>query len=613
MAYLRQAVGRYVLGLALAGAGLGACGDGPEQAGPAGLDFPAAADEKSDVAGRKLLGVAQPYVADATLAEREGELRTNMAARRAAAWDIARRVLEPVPLLGLANDANVTLPPGAVMPNVPRFQTWYGVEDIKRMFVELLGRLGAEGRERRDPIPAEALDAIEAWNAGAADRSSRWPLERYLKYVADLGTCPAGMDADACARLLQSQFSGAASGNARITYSPATVRHLLANYASLMGCLQGLGTLDFDAQPLSETNFSFCLEQEFPSDAVLVKAQWVRADFGKKLPTYDTDAAALARVVGEGQSGDWAAGDRETDPGPDAIYTIKLRSGDTYRLAGIHIMTKELRHWAWVSLWWSDTPTNDFGADRPEGFRSAVEPVWQNYKLCTVTDYVEGDADPAARFGEAPTLAAALTAAANVPAGPSWCSNPYIEHGRGNARTNCIGCHQHGGSLVGPDIDQDGKLDAFPLERVIDSEQLFPLNGRARVRDVFPTDYLWSTLRIDDVAHLFKSEVEQYAQADQRDPVVRAPRVLALSGDVAAGAATFAANCTPCHGEDGRGTTRAPSLYVRVPGLTDGQVATTLVQGKGYMPVWGNRFDDQGLADLVAFLRATFDGADATP
>ncbi|NIS36800.1 MAG: hypothetical protein GWN73_40355, partial [Actinobacteria bacterium] len=67
-------------------------------------------------------------------------------------------------------------------------------------------------------------------------------------------------------------------------------------------------------------------------------------------------------------------------------------------------------------------------------------------------------------------LASALRAAAG---GPSWCSNPYIEHGRGNARTNCIGCHQHGGSEVFTDRDGDGALDRFVLEDVIADEMQF--------------------------------------------------------------------------------------------------------------------------------------------
>src|SRR5262249_19858242 len=161
------------------------------------------------------------------LAANETALKSDMAARRQAGGAVATRVLASVPLLGLPDGA---LPEGVTGPQVPRWQTWHGVEDFRRMFVELYTRLRAVGRDARQPFTAADLDRIETWNAAAADRSNRWPLDRYLEYVKSLGICPADMPADECARQQQSQFSGAGAGNARITYSPATVRHLLENY-----------------------------------------------------------------------------------------------------------------------------------------------------------------------------------------------------------------------------------------------------------------------------------------------------------------------------------------------------------------------------------------------
>src|SRR5690606_8586370 len=125
-------------------------------------------------------------------------------------------------------------------------------------------------------------------------------------------------------------------------------------------------------------------------------------------------------------------------------------------------------------------------------------PVWSNYKMCVVADYVEGDADAAARFDDVPSLAAALRAIDGGASGATWCSNPYIEHGRNNARTNCIGCHQHGGSTVAHDLDEDGAGDPLELEAIIGDERRFPNAGRDRIRDVFPADYLYSFNRVDD-------------------------------------------------------------------------------------------------------------------
>ena len=146
---------------------------------------------------------------------------------------------------------------------------------------------------------------------------------------------------------------------------------------------------------------------------------------------------------------DWGdAGDRKTNPGADKIYTIRLRDGSMFRLAGMHIMTKEARHWQWITLWWSDKPKEDFGADRPSALANHPRTPWRNYKMCAVAWYLEEDTRTAAqRFPRQTSLSSALKAT-STPGKPTWCSNPYIEHGRGNAATNCIGCHQHGGDRL---------------------------------------------------------------------------------------------------------------------------------------------------------------------
>ena len=58
-----------------------------------------------------------------------------------------------------------------------------------------------------------------------------------------------------------------------------------------------------------------------------------------------------------------------------------------------------------------------------------------NYKMAVTVDYQERDSDPAA-VQCYPSLAEVLQATSAD--GFTWNSNPYIEHGRGNARTNCI-------------------------------------------------------------------------------------------------------------------------------------------------------------------------------
>ncbi|HKE16673.1 MAG TPA: hypothetical protein VKB80_17490, partial [Kofleriaceae bacterium] len=463
----------FAVGLVL---GLAACAAGPDA--PAGdgdstgdsIDFPDVATGKTDVFGRSLVAVAAPYEPDPALAGEAGDaLAADVRARREAGWATAFKVLEPVPLLGLAeviaDHPEVSWPVDDV-PHVARWETWYGVEDLKRMFQHLYEGLGADGRASRAPFAAAALAEAEVWNAGAAARSDRWPLERYLDHVRELGQCPEGTPADECAPALEELLGGAVTGTTRILYSPGTARHLLGQYAGAVACLDALDSLALDAAPPSADNFTACFSEELPPDAVLVKAQWVRADFQPELPAFDTDADAMARRLTG--SATWSEeGDRKVDPSPRDIYTIRLSDGSVFRLAGMHIMTKELRHWQWITLWWSDRPGDDFGADRPARF-AELPPVWSRYKMCAVSWFDERDPELGRRYADLPSLAAAIDATAGAPGQPSWCSNPYIEHGRANAATNCIGCHQHAGTaLLTEDVLGDGKR--------------FPASGRTLV------------------------------------------------------------------------------------------------------------------------------------
>lgn len=605
------------LRIATAFAGLLAAGgcDGAEDSPAAGAEagaFPVSeSGGKEDAFGRALIGVASPYAPDPRLAHQDAaaELNADMRKRREQAWRTAHQVLEPVPLLGLAEaaqmHAEVKLPSGEI-PKVPRFETWYGIDDLKRMFQGLYGDLSPADRNAKTAFSGDSLAAIEEWNAAAQERSDRWPLQRYLEHVAKLGECDEGLDEEACAISLQSKFSGAAGGIARIAYSPGVAQHVLGNYGPILDCLENLDEIDPEEPPEDPQNFTHCFASEFGSSSVLVKAQWSRVGFGQKLPVFDTDAAALRTRLGPGSSADWGEhGDRKADPDSEQIYTIQLRNGAVFRLTGLHIMTKELRHWQWISMWWSDEPDRDFGADRPKELFEGLPAVWSNYKMCAVTAYAESDGDPAGRYPDMPSLAEALAASGQAGA-PTWCSNPYIEHGRGNARTNCIGCHQHGGATVGEDLDGDGVFEDFDLNEVIRSETLYPSNGRIQQRETFVADYLWSFSRIDDFANVLRAEVEHVDNIDTHTVKSRTTSILELEGDDAVGGALFTTKCSACHGPAGMGTDFGPSLAQRVPMRDDEALLQSILLGRGNMPAWKDELTDLNLADIRAFLRATF-------
>ena len=293
-------------GLVLIASLLASCG-GAEEIDPTavGQVFPSAGKGKFDVFGRELAGIAAPYPADGDLRGRKEELASNMQVRRQVGWDIIERTIEPVPLLGLLDgDASeeVSLPDGSV-PTVPRFQTWYGVNDIRRMFRHAFEQLTPLERLQRTSFDADIMDAAEEYNATYLDRSERWPLARFLKHVRSLGICEDALSDDACGKLIQSKFSGATGGNSRIAYSPSAARHIVQNYAPLVGCLQTANGLTMDAVPTApERNFSHCFTDEFPTDSALLKVHWVRADFGRSMSTYDTDADALEKRLAADKS-----------------------------------------------------------------------------------------------------------------------------------------------------------------------------------------------------------------------------------------------------------------------------------------------------------------------
>ncbi len=234
-----------------------------------------------------------------------------------------------------------------------------------------------------------------------------------------------------------------------------------------------------------------CLDGPFPTGAVIVKADYRRSDFEMTMPVYDTSGPALAgRLSGDAS---WETADGEADPGPDDIYSLTLPSGASYRLAALHVMTKELDHWLWVTLWWSPSPDGDFGADRP-GAIDALGGAWSSYKMCVVTAFDEGDAAPGGGFeADHPSLAEALAAVHGGVGAPTWCSNPYLEEGHGNAATNCIGCHQHGGATS-------------TSEEIL----LFPGHGTSLARNNFPTDYAWAVTDGDRIGDLFAEEELYY-------------------------------------------------------------------------------------------------------
>ena len=84
------------------------------------------------------------------------------------------------------------------------------------------------------------------------------------------------------------------------------------------------------------------------------------------------------------------------------------------------------------------------------------------------------------------------------------------------------------------------------------------------------------------------------------DPAVEA--VLSLEGDTTAGAAVWE-TCAACHGENGEGGV-GPPMTEHAPHHPDEELVGFMIYGTGDMAPVG--LEDQEMADLLAYLRATF-------
>jgi len=466
---------RRLLGLLAIGgvAAVAACSNGEE-----------AASSEDDIrtVERVIVGAAKPYSPDRTLDSKIDSLDKSQKARREAAWKAIAKVLKDKRLAeddtGLAEGQRAT---------IPAFRTWYQRDDMERMFGKLYEGLGKDARKARKTPTNAQIDSVMDWNA--TDRGS-WgdtDFESRLKAI-DTSAALQGL-----------------GGNARVSYSTGMVRHMMKNWSSLTKCSLGF-TDKPDAEPAKADNFAPCLDNEFPKDAAVIKAAWLRSDFGMKVPVRPTDAASLkARFGGTVDEGGWGKGDpaNEIAPTEDQIYTVKMTDGSSFRMPALHLVTKELREWLWITIWYSPEPDTDFGADRPASIARLGGP-WKNYKMCVVTGYEEKDPNPTGGFPTGKgSLGDALAATYQGVGAPTWCSNQYIERGTHNAQTNCIGCHQHAGT-------------GLKSEAVLGDNATFPEFGRTKIRKNFPADYAFAALQPpESIAQLMQTQVEHFETVDR--------------------------------------------------------------------------------------------------
>ena len=311
----------------------------------------------------------------------------NMKLRRDFAWQIVDQMLQPT---------TIKLPGSGAQVDVPLWQTWYEGRgsEVGKSNDELTGLITSFFEKlKKNPSADLATTADQALNEQAMkDLAQSVTVQNMTAVLRQNAGIPTKF-----------------GGQGTTLFSPSFVKHMMVMARQVENCShKGITPA---TQPPSPDNFSHCIK-EFPRDAVMVKTAWIDLEDG--VAVHDTSPAGMTAVINEGT---WPGGSfhpatpKTVKPAPGTIYTNETEEGRQFGLAAIHLVTKDVREWVWVSLWWSPDPASDFGADRPDGIAKYNGGVWSNYKMCVVSSFDEGDLQPWSHYsGKQETLGRSIRA-----------------------------------------------------------------------------------------------------------------------------------------------------------------------------------------------------------
>jgi hypothetical protein len=474
--------------------------------------------------GRLAIGRADDYVPSAVPeVALKILLRDSMKARRDFAWSVVEQMLIPTILTSQDSNGNPTT------IKVPRWQTWYegrplapdplAYDEVSPLLAAYIAKLSANPTS---PIPALIDQVFDEFATKDLEPSlTNANFQKVLNQNLGTGDLPPNAEL---------------GGTGSTLFSPSFVRHVMLEARRIFEC--DPRNVPASQMPATPDNFTHCMGAEFPRSATMVKTEW--RPLAEPLRVHDTTPAGVDAVLREGTWPGRNFPDLDGVPGPDKrpetivatenqIYTNVSAEGTKFGLTGIHFVTKDVREWVWVSLWWDpNAKIEDFGTDQPQSIAGYNGGVWQNYKMCVNTSFAEGDPQPWQHYsGPQSPLANALQAAYNTiddqakngsqataafaPTSPdfptpfpdalmaaapphdvptSWCSNPNIETHRGNGRTSCIGCHQFVYTMSERRTDSGGAPLFGSFAHVLVGD--FPQFGRTQARNNFPGEFFWS-------------------------------------------------------------------------------------------------------------------------
>ena len=349
--------------------------------------------------------------------------------QRRMAWDLWTHLLAPAPQ--------------RVAHPFLIWQTWYSREDLQRIFRYLYERLSRKDRwDRRLFTPLEIQQGLD-WNDRSQFQDSGWSTSRFDRWLSTFDT---------------DEKQKSIPGMQKILFNRTAMTFILEQYPALEQCYR------------QRQSLKICSDLSLPDQSVFLKTAWRRSEDGFTLEFFPTDVDSLRQ---QWQEEHWTA-DSKGEPQFDETFAIRTQSGLKFHLVAMHATLKVAGQWFWSSIWLGRDPAKDFSAEQPEQW---LKP-WISYRMCSVYG-LHAPLREQSIESSWPADLIRIAQELQTLAEPNWCSNPYLEPGINNQKTNCSGCHQFAGL--------NWNQQEFKRRLTTDLPSLIqpsPVNG--------PSDFIWS-------------------------------------------------------------------------------------------------------------------------
>lgn len=327
------------------------------------------------------------------------QLAADFALRRKIAWQISAEVLAP---------AKQQTGYGFVTENSPAslWQTWFSRDDITQLL--------------------NAIDLnYEVTESGLTETAAQKLL--------------SGIQRTKSPNFDPAPLTGGFQPFSPAVYNSDYVLHILQNFRNIAKC-SPVSIKLMNAPLMNKVSHSNCMA-EFPATAIMMKVAWGEVNSQNanglcyKVNVKDLSPYGITQVISN--SGAWQVSGNHC---LDKTNAFMMRDKDrTFALKGLHIVTKELKDWIWISLIWQPNPDLGFGSDRPD----TISDIYANYILTVSVNERELDPSPGLGMNNLPLFSGSknlFLSYKNRGETITWNSNPFIEGP--DSTSNCISCHQ---------------------------------------------------------------------------------------------------------------------------------------------------------------------------